>query len=385
MVTSTVLPSLLISLSKVHSNATNILSTCRKHKVQPCAVTKGVCADPKVAETLINAGFDMLADSRIQNLIELRRTFPSIKLLHLRIPMISEINQVVETVDYSLVSEWETLVALNASAKMFHKVHNVILMLELGDLREGMHEEELFSMIPYFANSTTVSSELVDHSQSSGITGSFPNVVKKLENISLTGIGVNLTCYGGVLPDETNLGKLADIANKVSKYCDLEIISGGNSSSFYLLEAGSLPPFINNLRLGESLLLGRECAFGKLINGCVSDAFTIEAEIVELRTKPSIPTGTIGMNAFGETPSPPKDNGMVKRAILALGEQDADCENLVPLDEGVEILGASSDHLIVDVTNSGKSMVVGDTLTFGINYSTLLKAFTSKYVGRKYV
>ncbi|KAL0214249.1 hypothetical protein P9112_006433 [Eukaryota sp. TZLM1-RC] len=388
-------PTLNISLSKVHSNAKIILNICRKHNIEPCAVTKGVCADIKIAEALVNAGFNMLADSRMENLLDLRMAFPSIKLLNLRIPMISEMDRLVETVDYSIISEWESLIAMNSSAKKFNKVMKVIPIMELGDLREGMHEEELLALLPHFANyhpklhpnSTTVSSELDAPLKDiqSNRCNPIINSSCKLDNIYLAGIAANHKCLSGVLPDHTNLGKFAEIADKVNNHFDLEIVSGGNSSAFYMMDSGSLPSIINNLRLGESVLLGRERAFWKPISGCCSDAFTIHAEIVELKSKQSLPIGTIGMNAFGETPPPPKDKGVIKRAILAIGEQDIEFENLTPLENGVEILGASSDHLIVDVSGYRSNLRIGDSLRFGVNYSTMMKAFTSKYVNKKYI
>ncbi|WP_342455658.1 hypothetical protein [Caloramator sp. Dgby_cultured_2] len=162
---------------------------------------------------------------------------------------------------------------------------------------------------------------------------------------------------------------------------DLEIISGGNSSSLYLLLENRLPKGINNLRFGEALLLGRETAFGNFVDGLHKDVFILRAEIIELKEKPSVPIGNIGMDAFGQKPHF-EDKGIMKRAIVAMGRQDIDPSGLIPLDQDISIVGASSDHTILDVTHSKREYKVGDTVEFVMEYGALLRAMTSEYVKR---
>ncbi|CCJ34653.1 ornithine racemase Orr [Caloramator australicus] len=345
-------PRVEVNLNKLKENANFLAKLSEKHGIKIMGVTKCFCAIPELSKALIEGGVEYIADSRIENLIKLKDL--NVKKVLLRIPMQSEAELVVKYADYSQNSELETLKLLGAKALEIGKIHKVILMVDLGDLREGIWPEDVDGFV----------AEAI-----------------KIEGIKIVGFGVNLTCYGGVIPDENNLGRLVEIAKKMQeKYdLDLEIISGGNSSSLYLLLENRLPKGINNLRFGEALLLGRETAFGNFVNGLHKDVFILKAEIIELKEKPSVPIGNIGMDAFGQKPHF-EDKGIMKRAIVAMGRQDIDPSGLIPLDQDISIVGASSDHTILDVTHSKREYKVGDTVEFVMEYGALLRAMTSEYV-----
>lgn len=350
-------PSLNINLSKLAYNTSIISEIFVANNLKLMAVTKAFCGDCIIADTLVANGAEYLADSRIENLAKLKN-IPIPKLL-LRLPMKSEIESVISFADYSLNSELETIYMLSEAAVNQDKVHNIILMLDLGDLREGILPKDIYSLIPKILN---------------------------LPLIKLSGIGVNLTCYGGVIPDEINLGELADIATRLEQdfNISLEIISGGNSSSFYLIESGKLPSKINSLRLGESILLGRETAYGNNILNLYNDAFILNCQIVELKEKGSKPKGKIGMDAFGNIPTF-EDRGILSRAILAIGRQDVSPDDLTPIDKDIEVLGASSDHLILNLSNCKTKYKLGDVIEFSLNYGSILSLFTSPYVKKQYI
>ena len=208
--------------------------------------------------------------------------------------------------------------------------------------------------------------------------------VLKLSNIKIIGIGTNFNCYGGVLPDEEKIYELSEIAEKIEKRFNikLELISGGNSSSLYLLEKGDFSR-VNNLRIGEAIVLGRETAFGTKIKGCYEDAFTLEGEIIEIKDKPSMPRGRLGLNAFGENPRI-EDLGIRRRAILALGRQDIDYRDIYPKNKRIRVIGASSDHLILDITESKVEYKLGDIISFDVGYGTLLRGMASQYIKKIY-
>ncbi|MDD3073800.1 MAG: alanine racemase, partial [Eubacteriales bacterium] len=271
-------------------------------------------------------------------------------------PMLSQVDAVVELFQCSLNSELATIRALDAAAAKAGVVHEIILMLDLGDLREGVLPGQLEEMVLEIA---------------------------ELKNIRLLGLGTNLTCYGGVIPTWDNLGQLLEYNRKAEKLYShlLPVISGGNSSSLPLLLEGHLPP-VTQLRLGESIVLGRETVDRQPIPGAHLDCFQIQAEIIEIRKKPSVPIGKIGQDAFGGTPVF-EDRGIHLRAILALGRQDVVVDGL-ETPEGIDILGASSDHLLLDVTKYPKSLAVGDVLTFTPGYGALLAAMTSAFVTKEY-
>ena len=349
-------PKITIDINKLRDNATFIKNLCEKGGCKTALVVKSMCANHDIVKELDSVEVDYFADSRIQNLKKLKDL--KTKKMLLRIPMLCEVEDVIKYADISMNSELDTLKALNKAAKTLNKVHSVIIMVDLGDLREGYFEAE----------------DLKENIKE----------IIKLENIEIKGIGVNLTCYGAVIPKNDNLSRLCDIADELRTEFNLElpIVSGGNSSSIYLIDKGELPEGITNLRVGESMLLGRETAYGEEIIGMNNDVFGLKCQIVELKEKPSLPIGEIGVDAFGNKPYY-EDKGIRKRAILAIGQQDTDISSLMPIDDKLEILGASSDHLIVDVSDSNTSYKVGDIITFRMGYGALLKGFTSEYIEKE--
>lgn len=352
-------PRISVNLKKLKENLNFLTSLCHEQGIMTAIVTKVFCADERIVELINESSADMLADSRTQNLAGMKTDKP--KLL-LRIGMQSEAEKIVRCADISMQSELETLKMLNEAAKKLGTIHKIILMIDMGDLREGIFN--------------TDSETILD-------TARFVNDAGNLE---LYGIGVNLTCYGGILPDENNLGGLVAIADKLRKelHSPIPVISGGNSSTMGMLMDHSVPKGINHLRLGESFVLGNDTATGKPVEGLNTDCFVLEAEIVELKDKPSKPIGKSGPNAFGEYLEYP-DRGIMKRAILGIGRQDVTIDGLTPLDPDIEIIGASSDHLIVNLTDCRQDLKVGDIVRFIPDYGALLHLFTSKYVDRSYI
>ncbi len=349
-------PALVTDLNKLKHNTQFLKDKCQEHGIQIMTVTKVFCGDVKLAQAMVDAGVTMLADSRVSNLEKLK-DIKAEKVL-LRLPMISEAAKVVQFVDISLNSELVTLKALSEAAVAQGKKHKVMLMVDLGDLREGVLPENLMELF---------------------------EEVLKLAGLEIAGLGVNLTCYGGVMPDADNLGQLVTLAKEAeNKFgIKLQYISGGNSSSLYLLDKGGMPPEVNLLRLGEAVVLGRETAFGDVIEGTHTDVFTLEAEIIELKEKDSLPKGTIGMDAFGNHPTF-EDKGRMLRAILAIGKQDVNPSALIPHDEAIEIIGASSDHLLMDFTKAAGKYKVGDAVKFNVEYGALLNLWTSAYIHKQY-
>lgn len=345
-------PYIEINLEKISHNTKEIIKLCEKKKLKPVIVTKIFCANNRITETIVNQGIETVGDSRIKNLMRIKNI--NCKKLLLRIPMKSEVSKVIEYADISLNSELEVIKELSSFASMNNKVHEIILMIDLGDLREGVLPKDVMPLVE----------EII-----------------KLSNIKLIGIGTNLTCYGAVMPDENNLGKLVSIKYKIEKEfkINVPIVSGGNSSSLYMLLNNSMPKGINQLRIGESLALGRETAFGKPLKNFYNDSFILKAEIIELKEKPSLPVGKIGVDAFGNKPTF-EDKGIMKRAIVALGKQDILLEGLTPRDSKIEILGASSDHLLLDLTKCDKKYKIGNIIEFNMNYGCLLAAMTSPYI-----
>jgi ornithine racemase len=352
----TVYPCIEVDIPKITHNVNEIVTICKKKHIDVNAVTKVICAKKPIVKAFLQAGITQIADSRILNLKNLKNL--DCQKLLLRIPMISEVDNVVEYSDISLNSELKTIRLLSQAAKKLNKVHYIILMIELGDLREGVPLEDAMDTVK----------EIV-----------------KLDHIQLIGLGTNVTCYGGVIPDKDNLGQLIQLKSQIEAtfHIHLPFISGGNSSSLYMVMNDTIPEGINQLRIGEAIVLGRETSYGKPIPNCYNDAFILKGQIVEVKDKPTIPTGNIGVDAFGRRPHY-ENKGIRKRAIIAVGRQDIKLEGLIPLDKDISIFGASSDHLIIDVTDCKKDLQVGDIVSFKVDYGCLLLAMTSPYVKKYY-
>lgn len=352
-------PKLVINLSKLRFNVDFLTRRCHEQGITVAAVSKVFCADKRIVELFNASEVDFIADSRIQNLSGMDTSKP--KQL-LRIAMPSEAENVVRFADISMQSELNTILALDKAARKFNKIHKIILMIDMGDLREGIFFENRERWL---------------------MTA---RAVADSPCLELYGIGVNLTCYGGILPDKVNLGKLIEIAEELRALLALPIpiISGGNSSMMTLLEQRQVPEGINQLRIGEAIALGNDTSTGLPMNELFTDCFVLEAELVEIGRKPSKPIGTSGLNAFGERVVF-EDRGEMLRGILAIGRQDVNPDGLRCVDERVEILGASSDHLIVNLSDCGGDYSVGSIIRFIPDYGALLKLTTSNYVTREYI
>ena len=266
-------------------------------------------------------------------------------------PSLSQAAEVVAFTDVSLNADLSVIRELSRQALKQRVIHKVILMVELGDLREGLMPEDLQGAVEQ---------------------------VLELDGIALAGIGANLACFGGIEPDETNMDRLSQIARDIEERFELKLthVSGGNSANYTWFMSADDLGMITDFRLGESIYLGCETLFRQPIEGLFTDAFTLVAEVIESITKPSVPYGETAQNAAGCVPEF-TDRGDIRRIILSIGSQDVLVSGLTPRAQ-IDILGASSDHVILDA--KAGDYVAGDELSFDLNYGALLSAMTSPYV-----
>ena len=340
-----------IDLAKIEYNAESLVGSLAERGISVTAVTKATLGSPDIARVWLRAGVTGLGDSRVENLQTLRDAGIGARLTLIRSPMLTQVDPVVRLADVSLNTEIEVIRQLSAAATRAGRMHGVVLMVELGDLREGIMPRDL---------------ELV-----AGET-------LRLPNLTLDGIGTNLACHSGVAPDASNMAELSALASSIELTFGLELptISGGNSGNLDWAFSGADTARVNDLRLGEALLLGREPLHRRPLGGLHTDAITLVAEVIEAKRKPSLPWGDIGQNAFGKGARPER-TGETNQAILAIGEQDTDCGSLIA-PPGITIIGASSDHLVVDC---GSTMpLVGAEFRFQLGYGALVRAMTSPFV-----
>jgi predicted amino acid racemase len=344
-------PRIEINLEKIAHNAKTLKELYGSRGIDVIGVTKVVCGDPDIADVLIKSGISILSDSRIENIRKMRNAGIQAEFLLLRTPFLSQTEAVVKHADISLNSEISVIERLSKFAVEFNTTHKIVLMVELGDLREGLMPADLDNTI---------------------------EKVIGLDGIDLVGIGTNLACFGGIKPDNEKMESLSSIAGDVEKKYGLilKLVSGGNSANYNWFVTANNVGRINNVRLGESIYLGCETLQRKPIPGLFTDAFTLVAEVIESQLKPSLPYGEIAQDAFGNIPEF-IDHGQIKRAILGIGLQDVQVSGLTPRTD-IEILGASSDHIIINTKKT--KLKVGEELEFEMNYGALLAAMTSPYV-----
>ena len=350
-----VAPRLEIDLAKIQHNARTLVKRLARRGISVTAVTKAALGSHEIARAMLEGGATGLGDSRIENIEAIRRSHLFARLFLIRSPMLSQAKRVVISADVSFNTELEVIRRLSVEAGKLGRKHAVVLMVELGDLRDGIMPDDLVA---------TVRETL------------------RLPNIVFKGLGTNLACRSGASPDDANMGELSRLAALIEATFDIsiEVVSGGNSANLEWVFSSEDTGRVNNLRLGESILLGREALNRNAIHGLHTDAITLVAEVIESKFKPTQPTGELAQNAFGERPDV-VDRGTIAQAILAVGVQDIEICGLQP-SRGIEILGGSSDHLVV-ASGVGR-VAVGAEMKFQLNYSALLRAMTSPFVTKSY-
>lgn len=347
-------PRLEIYPARIRDNARAVIELGHAHGARVACVTKVVSAHPAVLRALAEAGADMLADSRIQNLQAIAASGFNLPTLLLRGSTADDAAAVVRYATCSLQSSAASVRHLSAAAREANVTHQVIMMVDLGDLREGVWPDRLVEEV---------------------------RAASTLPNIGIIGLGSNLACYGGVIPTTENMQMLVDLRNacRAATGLPLDVLSGGNSANLPLLASGGMPAEINLFRVGEAIILGRNVIDRSPWPRTRQDTMRIVASAIEVERKPSMPIGVRGQDAFGGEPEY-IDRGVRRRALCNIGRQDIVVDGVEPEDPGIIVLGGSSDHLVLDVEEARSEVKLGDEIAFYPTYGALLAAITSPYV-----
>lgn len=346
-----VYPRVEINLQYLKENVAEIVRRCGEFGIDIAGVIKGTTGIPECAKMFEEGGAKIIASSRLEQIEDAKNYGIDLPYLLLRVPMMTELAEVVRLTDISLNSEVKVLKALNEEAGKQDKKHKVILMADLGDLREGFWNKD----------------EMVDAALM---------VENELTNLELAGVGTNLGCYGSIEATSDKLDELVAIAERVEGKIGrtLEYISGGATTSLPRIINNDMPKRINLLRVGEGILLARDLDvfYGYDMSFMHQDVYTLKAEVIEVKDKPSHPVGKISIDAFGHTPEY-VDRGIRKRALLGIGKVDyGSIDEIFPKDKGIEVIGASSDHTILDIEDAERNLEPGDIVSFGINYASIV-------------
>lgn len=325
-------------------------------------VSKLLCGNKLYIQELLNLGVNEIHDSRISNLEVVKSLDPNVQTVYIKPPAKRNIEKIIRYADVSFNSEFETIRMLSEEAQKQKKIHKIIIMIEMGDLREGVLGEDLME---------------------------FYGKIIDLPNIQISGIGTNLNCLNGVMPTQDKLIQLSLYKQLIEAKFNITIpwVSGGTSVVVPLMLKNMRPLAVNHFRLGEALFFGNDLFTGETMDGMKTDVFKLYAEIIELTEKPTVPTGYLSTNVDGKTfEMEDQDFGATSyRAIIDVGLLDIQTEYLNPEDEKLKIIEASSDMLVLDLGKTARNYKVGDLLTFDLVYMGALRILNSDYIEKKVV
>jgi predicted amino acid racemase len=362
---------LLISTKKIQNNIKYLSEYFQANNIHWSLVTKVFSGDKEFLKHVLTddiiKNIDSIGDSRLTSLKNLKEVNPGMRTIYIKPPAKMYADQIIKYADISLNSSFTTILALNEAAKKANKIHQIIIMVELGELREGIKRTELMS---------------------------FYEKVFQLSNINIIGIGSNLGCMYGIEPTYDKLLQLSLykelISAKFNK--DLKYVSGGTSITLPLIENNVIPKDINHFRIGEAVFFGISPLNNKQFKELSIDAFEFTANVIELEEKKIIPDGIISHGNIGHSAEFDKEDitGTSIKAILDFGLLDVDQNDIDFIDTNLEYVGITSDMLVIDLgKNKNKKGLqqykIGDKIHFKPNYMAVARLLNSKFIDKKYI
>ena len=349
-----------IDIKKLRSNFNYLNTLFKKNNIEWSIVSKILSGNKLFLTELLKFDIKQVCDSRVSNLKEIKLINPKIETIYIKPPAKRSVSSVVKYADISMNTEFETIKLLSKEAIAQNKVHKIIIMIELGELREGVLGDDFMD---------------------------FYESIFKLENIQVVGIGTNLSCLYGVLPNHDKLIQLSLYEQLIEAKFNKQIpyVSGGSSVTIPLIFQNLLPKGINHFRVGETLFLGTDVYNNTNFKKMHSNVFTLYAEIIELIEKSIVPMGKMGTNVEGESYVFDQNNiGETSyRAIIDLGLLDVETEHIELVDKSLKLAGASSDMIVIDIDENKKKYKVGDLVEFKLDYMGILRIMNSKYIEKK--
>ena len=359
---------LIIRTKKIQENIQYLSQFLSKNNIQWSLITKVFSGDKTFLENVLTPEviqhINSVGDSRLTSLKNLKEVNPQMKTIYIKPPAKIYADQVVEYADISLNSSYETIQALNESAKKMNKTHQIIIMIELGELREGINRNDVMD---------------------------FYEKVFELSNIEVIGLGSNLGCMYGIIPTQDKLLHLVLYKELISAKFNknLPLISGGSSITLPLINQGTIPPEINHFRIGEAAFFGVSPYDNEKFEGLSVDTFEFKANIIELEIKQTVPDGVISDGNIGHTAEfdQEKRGESSVKAILDFGMLDVNREDIEPLNTALDFVGITSDMIVVDLGDNldeeGNPIYkVGDQISFTPNYMAVARLLNSKFIDK---
>lgn len=350
-----------LNRKKLSENFKYLTELFSSEGIQWAIVTKVLCGNRIFLEEVVRLGVNQLCDSRITNLRAIKKIDPKIETIYIKPPPSRSIPELVKYADISVNTQFKTIKLISEEALRQNKIHKILIMIEMGELREGVMRDDFMQ---------------------------FYEKVFELPNIEVVGIGTNLTCLYGVLPNHDKLIQLSLYEQLVEAKFNKKIpyVSGGSSVSIPLIFEKLLPKGINHFRVGETLFLGTDVYHDTTL-GNMHNAFELYAEIIELIEKPTVPSGSMGTNVEGHSFEFEEDEaGKTSfRAILDLGLLDVEINHITPVDPDIKFAGSSSDMIVLDLGINKNKYRTGDLVKFSVDYMGMLRIMNSRYIDKKVI
>lgn len=351
-----------LETKKLANNFHHLNDYFKSHNIDWSIVTKILCGNKKYLTELLDLGIKQYSDSRISNLKMIKNLDANAQTIYIKPPAKGVIQEVVTYADISMNTDFHTIEMLSAEAVKQNKIHKIIIMIDLGELREGVMREDF---VDFYAK------------------------VFEMKNIEVVGLGTNLACLYGVKPNNDKLLQLCLYKQLIELKFNVKIpfISGGSSVTIPLIKQGTLPKDINHFRVGETLFMGTDAYNNVPFNNMENDIFKLYAEIIELYEKPLIPSGEMGSNLEGNVMTFDESNigKSSVRAIIDIGLLDIDMKHLETTDENVKLAGATSDMVVLDLGENLTNFKVGDQMEFTLDYMGIVRIMNSKYIEKRVV
>ncbi len=362
---------LIIQTQKIKHNIKTLSDYFEQHDIHWSLITKVFSGDKEFLRNILTDDvvdrIYSIGDSRLTSLKNLKEVNPNMRTIYIKPPAKMYAEDIVEYADISLNSSFSTIQALNKAAKKANKIHMIIIMIELGELREGVNRADIME---------------------------FYEKVFKLSNILVVGLGSNLGCMYGVEPTYDKLLQLTLykelISAKFNK--DLKLLSGGSSITLPFLEQGVVPKEINHYRIGEAAFFGASPFDNKQFKNLSTDTFEFHANIIEIEEKKIVPEGIISDSNVGHTAEySEEDKGETSvKAILDFGLLDVDKEDIETIDQNLTFVGITSDMMVVDIGNNktkggNLKYKIGDKIRFKPNYMAVARLLNSKFIDKKFI
>lgn len=351
-----------LETKKLANNFNHLNDFFKSHNIDWSIVTKILCGNEEYLTELLNLGIKQYSDSRISNLKMIKNLDANAQTIYIKPPAKGVIEEVVTYADISMNTDFHTIEMLSEEAVKQNRIHKIIIMIDLGELREGVMREDF---IDFYAK------------------------VFEMKNIEVVGLGTNLACLYGVKPNNDKLLQLCLYKQLIELKFNVKIpfVSGGSSVTIPLIKQGLLPKDINHFRVGETLFMGTDAYNNVPFKNMDNDIFKLYAEIIELYEKPLIPSGELGSNLEGNVMTFDEKNigKSSVRAIIDIGLLDIDMKHLEATDANVKLAGATSDMVVLDLGENLTNFKVGDQMEFTLDYMGIVRIMNSKYIEKRVV